>query len=309
MIIVKNLVKQYGPFRALDHIDIEIPDGQVVGLLGVNGAGKTTLLNILAGCLDPTEGCVAVNGHDLTADPIGVKSCLSYLPEVCPLYEELTVREFLIHICRLKGLEKAEIPDQVKAIADRVRLTDVLNIVIRNLSKGYRQRTGLAQALCGDPDILFLDEPTAGLDPLQAEEFKQILMSAHKRQTIVFSSHYLHEVEQICDRVIILHHGRIIEDRMIKDVSNLLLILKVPAGFDDIAHKLQSLDGVDKAELISQDQSGASYRLTCHSGGDAEKKIFTLLSALGTPILRLYPEKTSLEEIFLSATRSMKAGV
>ena len=305
MLVVRDLKKEYGAFRALDGLSFDVPDGQIVGLLGANGAGKTTLLNILAGCLEKTQGTVSIDGIDLAAEPLRAKSLISYLPETCPLYEELTVDEYLRTVCRLKGMDKNTAARETARTAGITGLNDVKHVVIRALSKGYRQRVGLAQAFCGGPKIMFLDEPTVGLDPLQAADLTDTLRKNRRGQTIVFSSHHLHEVEQICERVIILDHGRIIEDRMLREDLSPVMILRAAYTGRDLTEKLLSLSAVLKAERIGDDIRSQTFRLTCGPDGAPEEELNRLLGALNAPILRLYPEKASLEDIFLNAARPL----
>ena len=303
MLVVKDLTKDYGAFRALNSVSFDVPDGQIVGLLGANGAGKTTLLNILTGNLEPTEGAVTIDGISLEDDPLRAKAVISYLPEVCPLYEELTVDEYLTYICRLKGIQKRSVREHAEKAVETAGLLDVRRVVIRALSKGYRQRVGLAQAFCGDAKILFLDEPTVGLDPIQAADLIDTLKKTRHDQTIVFSSHHLHEVEQLCERAVILDRGVIIADRMLSGNESPVLVLKTAYTGRDLTEKLLSLDGVEKAVRTGGDARSQTYRLTCRMDSAPEEELFRMFSAMNAPILRLYPEKDSLEDIFLNLTR------
>ena len=303
MLVVRDLTKDYGAFRALNGVSFDVPDGQIVGLLGANGAGKTSLLNILTGNLEPTEGTVTIDGISLRDDPLRAKAAISYLPEVCPLYEELTVDEYLTYICRLKGIQRRSVREHAEKAAETAGLPDVRHVVIRTLSKGYRQRVGLAQAFCGDAKILFLDEPTVGLDPIQAADLIDTLKKTRREQTIVFSSHHLHEVEQLCERAVILDRGVIIADRMLYGDETPVLVLKTAYTGRDLSEKLLSLGSVEKAVRTDGDSTSQTYRLTCRMGSRPEEELFRLLSAMNAPILRLYPEKDSLEDIFLNLTR------
>lgn len=303
MLVVRDLTKDYGGFRALNGVSFDVPDGQIVGLLGANGAGKTTLLNILTGNLMPTEGSVTIDGISLEDDPLKAKAAISYLPEVCPLYEELTVDEYLTYICRLKGVQKSSVREHTEKAAETAGLLDVRRVVIRALSKGYRQRVGLAQAFCGDAKILFLDEPTVGLDPIQAADLIDTLKKTRRGQTIVFSSHHLHEVEQLCERAVILDRGVVIADRMLHGDETSVLVLKTAYTGRDLTEKLLSLSSVEKAVRTGGDLRSQTYRLTCRTDSVPEEELFRLLSAMNAPILRLYPEKDSLEDIFLNLTR------
>ena len=212
MISFSHVTKRYGTMDAVHDLSFDIPRGQVVGLLGQNGAGKTTTLNMLTGYLAPSEGRITINDHDLLLEPRSAKQHLGYLPEVPPLYDEMTVESYLRFAAEMRLVVRRDIPGHVRSIAEKTGLSDMLSRRVGNLSKGYRQRVGLAQALCGDPDVLILDEPTVGLDPRQTAEFRETLRQIARDRTVIFSSHILSEVQSLCDRVLILHHGKLVYD-------------------------------------------------------------------------------------------------
>ena len=209
MIDIQHVTKRYGALYALRDVSLHVEKGSVLGLLGQNGAGKTTLINILTGYLAPTEGRALLAGHDALLEPEEARKHLGYLPEVPPLYDEMTVREYLRFAARLKGVESRAVPAHVDEIMELCGLTQMQRRLLSHLSKGYRQRAGLAQALCGDPEILVLDEPTVGLDPKQITEIRSLIRRLGREKTILFSSHILSEVQQLCDHVVILHQGQV----------------------------------------------------------------------------------------------------
>ena len=305
MISFEHVSKRFGTLNALTDVSFSVPTGQVLGLLGQNGAGKTTAMNILTGCLAPSSGKVTIDGEDLLLHPREAKRKIGYLPEAAPVYDEMTVRGYLQFACELKEVQKKAIADHVETVAEKTGLTDVLDRKIGNLSKGYRQRAGVAQALCGTPDVIVLDEPTAGLDPRQNMEMRQLIRSLAGEHTILFSSHVLSEVQVTCDRVMILHHGKIICDSAMQDLRNEEHKLRVviDCGKEKIFTALQQLQSVRRVEIEKNTDSAVTQAvLTVENNGLAERELFTLLSALQTPLLRLSPVEDSLEDVFLRAT-------
>lgn len=305
MISFEHVSKRFGTLNALTDVSFSVPTGQVLGLLGQNGAGKTTAMNILTGCLAPSSGKVTIDGEDLLLHPREAKRKIGYLPEAAPVYDEMTVRGYLQFACELKEVQKKAIADHVETVAEKTGLMDVLDRKIGNLSKGYRQRAGVAQALCGTPDVIVLDEPTAGLDPRQNMEMRQLIRSLAGEHTILFSSHVLSEVQVTCDRVMILHHGKIICDSAMQDLRNEEHKLRVviDCGKEKIFTALQQLQSVRRVEIEKNTDSAVTQAvLTVENNGLAERELFTLLSALQTPLLRLSPVEDSLEDVFLRAT-------
>ena len=306
MIVLNGVSKRYGETAAVSDVSFTAERGQVLGLLGQNGAGKTTLLNILTGYLAPSAGTVTVDGHDLMAQPRLAKRQLGYLPEVPPLYDEMTVRSALSFASELKLVVKADIPGHVTEIARKTGLTDMLSRRVGNLSKGYRQRVGLAQALCGDPEVLVLDEPTSGLDPRQTAEFRQTIRELSRGRTVIFSSHILSEVQALCSRVIILHHGRVACD---SDLSQLRggggrrLRADIRGRADALMAPLRALPGVEAVDRLPAPEANAfSVLLTCRANAHPQEALFRLLSEKDAPLLRLQEAEDSLEEIFLRIT-------
>jgi ABC-2 type transport system ATP-binding protein len=255
MIEVQNLTKRYGPHVAVDDVSFGVDRGEVVGFLGPNGAGKTTTMNILTGYLSATEGSVTIDGTNILEDPEAVKRRIGYLPENPPLYPEMTVKDFLHFVCRLKKVPKDQIKQRIEGGLDTVGIVEVYNRLIGNLSKGYRQRVGLAQALMGNPDILILDEPTSGLDPKQIIEIRELITTLGKDRTVVLSSHILHEVSAICKRVMIINNGRIVADgdpahigQDLYDTSQVVLTLA--AEREAVEKLLSDISGVGNVEYL-----------------------------------------------------------
>ena len=307
MITLEHVTKRYGSFKALEDVSLSIPQGQVLGLLGPNGAGKTTLLNILTGCLAPSSGEVKIEAYNLLLQPREAKRQIGYLPESAPLYPEMRVKAYLRFVCRLREVKENAIEAHILEIAELTGLTDVLSRPIGNLSKGYAQRVGLAQALCGYPGFLILDEPTSGLDPLQAAEFTEIVKTLAKEKTILFSSHLLNEVQSVCDRVVILHHGKIIADKNLRSSTEprriCATIKGLPAKLLPALHTISAFEKIELKPGSVPEES--TVILTCRQDTHPEEDLFTLLSGLHMPILRLAPLQDSLENIFFRVTENL----
>ena len=305
MIEVQNVSKRYGSVEALRNVTLKAPRNGVLGLLGQNGAGKTTLLNIITGYLAPTSGRALIDGHDPLLEPEKAKRDLGYLPEHPPLYDEMTVEEYLGFVAALKQVKGRGIPAHVREIMQKTGLMEMRERLLGHLSKGYRQRVGLAQALCGDPDVLVLDEPTVGLDPKQITEIRALIRRLSAGRTIVFSSHNLAEVRQLCDRVVILHHGEVKLDAAIGDVGEndtVTLLCTVQGSEKRLVASMSHLDGVRAVNV--QPGSGedeVSLSLLFDKSAMPEKQVFTLCSAMSAPILRLSRVEDDLEQVFLKA--------
>ena len=302
MILFDRITKQYGQHAALTDFSLHIEKGQIVGLLGPNGAGKSTAMNILTGCLSADAGSVKICGTDIHEDPRGCKRRMGYLPENAPLYEEMTVESYLAFVCRLRGMKERDIPAHIAALAARTGLSQVTGRVIGNLSRGYRQRTGLAQALCADPDIIVLDEPTQGLDPAQAKEFRTLIASLGKTHTVLFSSHILSDIDRLCDRAVILHEGRIMADQMLKSDTQKQLDVLISGSEKQLLPALASLPSCIRTESLPHEKGQTHVKIFCPQDAPIERELFSLLRALDAPILRLTPAKDSLEELYLSIT-------
>lgn len=307
MILVSNLSRVYGSFQAVSDVSFTVNKGEVVGLLGQNGAGKTTIMDILAGILAPTAGTASIAGHP--AQSIPAKRILGYLPETPPVYPEMNVQEYLRFCCQIKQVVNKDIPMHVQDILSLCGLNEVEHKLIGSLSKGFRQRVGLAQALCGDPEILLLDEPTAGFDPLQAVAFRKLIKKLSKDKAILFSSHLLPEVEAICDRVLILHKGRlVIEHATSQDVKNAQSFEITLASSDArLLSSLRQMPAVRRVKSLKTNQEDVSHFMVETTAGTAfSKELFSLTTSLHTPILSLIPQEETLESLFLHASGNAK---
>ena len=315
MIEINNLVKRYGDKNADKGISFTVNDGEVLGFLGPNGAGKTTTMNIITGYLSSTSGSVKVNGHDILEEPELAKKEIGYLPENPPLYNDMTVKEYLSFICDLKGVEKERRKNMLDNIVAMVKISDVYNRLIGNLSKGYKQRVGIAQALIGNPSILILDEPTVGLDPNQIIEIRRLIKTLSKNHSIVISSHILSEIQEIADRVVIINHGKIAAVDTISDLSKRLsgqskILLTFRGPIKDAVTKLRTVKGIAAAVSRVADSRYSQVELTIAANDTTETRIavFELMAREGWPILEMRSLDPSLEEVFLSIT-SGKGGV
>ena len=302
MIEVKNLTKRYGDVTALDDISFTADSGEVVGLLGPNGAGKSTTMNIITGYLGATSGTVLIDGADILTSPKAAKAKLGYLPEQPPLYLDMTVRRYLEFIFDLKKvrLPKKEHINEVMAV---VKIADVADRVIKNLSKGYRQRVGFAGALMGNPPVLILDEPTVGLDPKQIIDIRKLIKSLGKKHTIIFSSHVLSEVSAVCDRIVMINNGKIVADAKTDELSETLsgsgiLALEVDGATTTVRNAISSVDGVKRVTK----GAGLSYTVEFETGVDIRRGVFNALSKANCPILMMRPGGMTLEESFLKLT-------
>ena len=314
MIEINNLVKRYGDKNAVKGISFTVNDGEVLGFLGPNGAGKTTTMNIITGYLSSTSGTVKVNGHDILEEPELAKKEIGYLPENPPLYNDMTVKEYLNFICDLKGVEKARRKNMLDNIVSMVKISDVYDRLIGNLSKGYKQRVGIAQALVGNPSILILDEPTVGLDPNQIIEIRRLIKALSKNHSIVISSHILSEIQEIADRVVIINRGKIAAVDTISDLSKRLsgqskILLTFRGPVTDAVTKIRTVKGVSSAvSRVANKFSQIEITISANDTSETRIAIFNLMVREGWPILELRSLDPSLEEIFLNIT-SGKGGV
>ena len=308
MIEVSNLTKRYGPHTAVDDISFSVSKGEVVGFLGPNGAGKSTTMNILTGYLSATEGDVVIDGKNILETPEAIKAQIGYLPESPPVYGEMTVREYLNFVCRIKHVPRAEIRDRIEGGLDTVGIVEVFNRRIGNLSKGYRQRVGLAQALMGNPEILILDEPTAGLDPKQIIEIRELIKKLGRDRTVILSSHILHEVSAICRRVMIINNGRIVADGEPATIGADLfdtsqIVLTALADRTETEEIVGSLSGVLRSEVLPSTEAGATEVLVeTEKGRDLRQEVFSAFSTRKVPLIGLRVKNMTLEEIFLELT-------
>ncbi len=305
MIQLSEVTKRYGSVQALKGVSLRARKGEILGLLGQNGAGKTTLLNVLTGFLAPTSGSALIDGHDALLEPQEARRRLGYLPEHPPLYDEMTVKEYLSFAAQLKGVQRRGIAAHVDEVMELTGLAEMRNRLLGHLSKGYRQRAGFAQAICGDPDVLVLDEPTVGLDPKQITEIRQLIRSLAKGRTIVFSSHILTEVQQLCDHVVILHQGLVRLDMPMDQIGqskSAVVKLRSTAPSAQLLTKLRQLDGVTSAVLqSSRNQQTTEVLLTFADVSEPERRLSALMSGVGWPILHLSRQGENLEQVFLNA--------
>ena len=312
MIEVSNLTKTYGKKRGIDRLSFTIGDGEIVGFLGPNGAGKSTTMNIITGYLSASSGAARIGGIDVLEDPVAAKKQIGYLPEQPPLYLDMTVEEYLDFIFDLKGSKDLNRKDHVMEICELVGLKDQYKRVIRNLSKGYKQRVGMAQALIGNPEVLILDEPTVGLDPKQIIEIRNVIKNLGKNRTIVLSTHILQEVSAICERVLVINNGQIVADDRPENLSAMItgdrkLSVRVAGPQDMVRKILRGIDGVQFADVTVQAEKGSyDFLVEARPNVDIRKPMFMALAKAGYPILQLKSMDLSLEDIFLSLVEEKK---
>ena len=311
MIELCNVTKRYGAVEAVSGLSFSAPDGQIVGLLGQNGAGKTTTLNMLTGYFPPTSGEVRVVGMDMLQDPRACKRHIGYLPEKPPLYDEMTVTAYLKFVCELREVKREAIAQHVQHITATCGLTEVAGRLVGHLSKGYRQRVGIAQALCGDPDVLVLDEPTVGLDPKQVREIRELIRQLGKTHTVIFSSHLLPEIQQLCDRVVILHKGKLVREAPMSELTGgdgETLRFRATIAMKErlLVPALNSLECVRRVKVLPTPNADyTELELECvkeTERGIAQAQLFRLLAGLDAPLMQLTPVRDTLEEVFLRAT-------
>ena len=305
MIKIEHLVKNYGSNCAVDDISFEVGEGEIVGFLGPNGAGKSTTMNILTGYLSSTSGKAFIGGIDILSDPIGAKRLIGYLPEQPPLYLDMTVEEYLNFNYELKGC-KLNREEHLSQICDTVRIKDVYRHVIRSLSKGYRQRVGIAQALVGNPKVVIFDEPTVGLDPKQIIEIRNLIRGLGKAHTVILSTHILQEVQAVCDRIVIINKGRIVADEKTGNLGRIIennrrFTVKVCGQTDKVLPVLRNIPGVVYAEALAErDGDSVTYMIESAPGADVRKKLFFTLAERGWPLVGMEAMGLSLEDIFIN---------
>ncbi len=309
MIEVQHLTKHYGRVTAVDDVSFRVERGEILGFLGPNGAGKTTTMRILTGYIPATDGRATVAGYDVFEQPIEAKRRTGYLPETPPLYPDMTVREYLEFVARIKmgGITSAQRRARIGAVMERTRIADVANRHCAKLSKGYRQRVGLAQAIIHNPEVLILDEPTAGLDPKQIIETRELIRSLAGDHTVILSTHILPEVAQTCQRVVIINKGRVVavdspENLTSRLRGNETMYVQVDGGGPDAARVLESIPGVTRVSLADQRNGTAGYEIESAKGQDVRRELARAIVARGWGLLELRPVRMSLEEIFLHLT-------
>ena len=310
MIELEQVTKKYGNLTALHDVSFHVAKNETVGLLGRNGAGKTTLLNLMTGYFPPSEGRVRIGGKDMAEESAACKRMIGYLPEKPPLYDEMTAEEYLRFVCGLREVKKQAVKEHIDEILALCGLQEVRRRVLGHLSKGYRQRAGIAQALCGAPEILILDEPTVGLDPKQTVEIRELIRALSSEHTVVFSSHILSEVQQACSRVIILDEGRMALDYdAAKPESGIMKIrLKIAGKKEETLSRLRRLDGVLEAEALpGEDPDVLEARVAVARGADGREaldRLFRALADSGLPVRMMREEQENLEEVFLRVVSS-----
>lgn len=307
MIEVKHLTKRYGRYLALNDVSFKIRNRKIYGLLGPNGAGKSTTMNIIAGCLAPTDGTVIINGYDMCDQPIEAKRQLGYLPEIPPLFPDMTPAEYLAFVAEAKGVDGDLAARQIKEVIELTSLGAVKDRLIRHLSKGYKQRVGIAQAMLGNPDIIILDEPTVGLDPRQIIEIRALVKKLGETKTVIISSHILAEISALCDHIIILSEGRLVAD----DVPEALetrageskkILMTVKGDEAGIKETLTGIGGVQSVTVLSAEAGAVRLRVTTEGENDLRDSIFFAMADRRYAVVSMEQKEQSLEDVFLSLT-------
>lgn len=309
MIEVKHLTKKYGSGVAVSDLSFKVESGKIYGFLGPNGAGKSTTMNIIAGCLAPTEGQVLIGGYDICEEPDEAKRLIGYLPEQPPLYPDMTPEEYLTFVGRAKGLRGAELHEEIEYVMDATCIGGMRSRLIKNLSKGYKQRVGIAQAMLGSPEIIILDEPTVGLDPRQIIYIRSLIKKLGERHTVILSSHILSEISAVCDYVMIISHGKLVASSPIDDLGSALgeekaTEITVRSNVTQLSALLESIDAVDGYEIDPTDEDGVlNARLTTEDEGALREQLFSALAGAGMTVYRIQPVTRTLEEMFLRLTQ------
>lgn len=309
MIEVRNLVKKYGTHLAVDHLDFKIESGRIYGFLGPNGAGKSTTMNIMTGYLGATEGEVIIDGHDILKEPEEAKRHIGYLPEQPPLYADMTVREYLEFAAELKGIDKGRREGEITEIEKMVKIKDVEHRLIRNLSKGYRQRVGLAQAVLGFPEIIILDEPSVGLDPKQIIEIRELIRKLAKNHTVILSSHILAEVREVCDYILIISKGKLVASDTPENLEKMLgehnsVEIETEASPSEVRLILKNVPGIECIEVQTAGDGLTQAKITEKKGEDIRERVFTAFASAKIPLLTLKATGMTLEDVFMELTQS-----
>jgi ABC-2 type transport system ATP-binding protein len=300
MIQVERLTKKFGPVLAVDNVSFTVDRGEIIGLLGLNGAGKTTTMRILTTYLPATSGTAKVAGFDVRTQSMQVRQHVGYLPENVPLYAEMRVDEYLTYRAKLKGVQRKGRPQRVEYCLDRCRIRQVRRRLVGTLSKGYRQRVGLADAMIHDPPILILDEPTVGLDPVQIRETLALIKELGEKRTILLSTHILSEIEVVCQRVIVIHRGRVSSDRPLRELASLdEILVEVHGPTEQVKNVLQTTDGVEEVSPLDQEGGVASFEIRTKGGKDLREAIAQRISRNGWGIRQIDARRRSVEEHFL----------
>ena len=307
MVKVTHLKKKYGDYTAVDDISFELEDGHVYGFLGPNGAGKSTTMNMITGYLAPTRGSVLIDDISMMKYPEKAKKLIGYLPEIPPLYPDMTVTEYLKFAAELKGISKLERKDKIRKIVETVKLEAVEERLIKNLSKGYKQRVGLAQALLTDPKIIILDEPTVGLDPKQIVEVRDLIRKLGEEHTVILSTHILSEVSAVCDHVLIVSRGKIAADdsidRLVERYNERQRLTLVVKGNSSNAEKvIGKIDGIEESSMLEENAGSCRIRITAKAGRDIREEIFVKCFESQLIVLELNVEEISFEDVYLRLT-------
>lgn len=312
MIEINNLVKKYGDHTAVDHLSLVVEPGKIYGFLGPNGAGKSTTMNMITGYLGATSGEIKINGHDILKEPEKAKKCIGYLPELPPLYMDMTVKEYLCFVADLKQLEKSLRRRYVEEAMETTGTTEVAGRMIRNLSKGYRQRVGFAQAILGYPEIIILDEPTVGLDPKQIIEIRELIRQLAKKHTVILSSHILAEVREVCDYILIISKGKLVASDTPENLErNLgdsdLIEIETKASPDEVRRILETVDGIRSISTKHLENGITWAQIQEKKNTDVREKVFQAFAQNHQPLLKLNPLQVSLEDVFMELTQSDRA--
>ncbi len=308
MIEVKNLTKKYGNHIAVDNLSFKVESGRIYGFLGPNGAGKSTTMNIITGYLAATDGTVTIGGYNIQTEPEKAKAKVGYLPEMPPLYAEMTVKEYLDFVAELKNVPKNERQEQVEKVMEETHITDMSGRLIRNLSKGYKQRVGMAQAILGDPEVLIFDEPSVGLDPKQIIEVRDLIRKLGEKHTVILSSHILSEVSAVCDHIMIISKGKLVADGSPEELQNMMggkaeIEITVLGDASEAAKILKNADGVDDVIADGKDQQGnGKIRVVSAINVDAREAVSLKLAENRIAIMGMERREKSLEDIFLELT-------
>ena len=308
MIEIQNVSKRYGNKLAVNDVSFTIKKGEILGFLGRNGAGKSTTMNIVTGYISASSGRVLLDGHDILEEPREVKRRIGYLPEMPPLYMDMTVDEYLKFVCAIKDVKPSYVKSHLDDITELIRITDVRKRLIKNLSKGYKQRVGMAQALVGNPEVVIMDEPTVGLDPKQIIEIRKLIKQLGEDHTIVLSSHILHEVADVCERVVIINQGKIVAqdtlDNLTKNISDTSRFrLRIAGPERDVYKVIRDLPGARTVdEMGCKEPDSYDFLVEADRGADIRRPLFNQMAKMGYPILMLRPMDIELEDIFLQLT-------
>lgn len=313
MVEVKNLTKKYGSFTAVEDLSFTVENGCIYGLLGPNGAGKSTTMNIMTGCLASTGGQVLIDGKDIFEDETEAKKKIGYLPEIPPLYPDMTVTEYLRFVGRAKGLKGEELKNAVETSCEKTGLNEKKQSLIKNLSKGFKQRVGIAQAIIAKPDVVILDEPTVGLDPIQITEIRDLIRELGKEHTVIISSHILSEISTMCDHILIISRGKLVAsdtpDALYeKFASKSKLDIVIKGGRDTVPKLLSSIEHVKSVTVTKNpdENAGDKYVLLTENGEDVREKVFSLLKDTDCSILEMKLVTPTLEDVFITLTSEAK---